>query len=291
MSTLTLGTLKSGINRLRIKGNPSPDSLYDLLNGYVDITGSARSRPGTVTKHALPAGTVGLAFHGGKKQVFSDHIVASGFSDVIVNVLKHPGVKGDYKPYQYPPDWPDQDNNPLTDPFDPNATLSKIHYAQPFLGYMYVVAEFSDGYIFHYWLQTGHVWKKNTAYYPNNDVDDDLPIAPGTTVVQPNGYVYNASFTGTIDDWKAGVLRAVSDDVRPTSDYQSNYPETKDFKYEVVEVIGTTPISGTLQPVWPVVDGEIVYEYSQTVEGSTGNSTGVSGTGGGSGSGIPIKYQ
>jgi len=263
MKTLTLGKLKAGINRLQVKGDPSPNSLYDLLNGYVDISGTARSRPGTVTKYSLPAGTMGLAFHGGKKHVFANTVIDPGTTDVVVNVLTHPGSIGDYKPWQYPPDWPDKSL------FDEGAALTKIHYAQPFLGYMYVVAEFSDGFTFHYWLRAGHPWLANTAYYPNNDVDDDLPVAP----LAPNGYVYNASFTGNIDAWKPALLRAVGDTVRPTSDYQSNNKMSKDFKYGVIEVIGTNPISGSVQPTWPIVSGGIVYEYSQTIEGSDGNSS------------------
>ena len=45
-----LNALKAGISRLRTKGGPDPETLYDLVNGYVTQAGTVESRPGTVSR-------------------------------------------------------------------------------------------------------------------------------------------------------------------------------------------------------------------------------------------------
>lgn len=267
MKSLTLGSFKEGINRLRTKAVEKGDFLYDLLNGYIDVSGTVRARPGTTTKYTLPAGTMGLAYHNGKKQVFANTVINPGTTDVVVNVLKHPGTIGDYKDWQWPVDWPvNADGTPNRAAFDPAATITQIHYAQPFLGFLYVVAEFTDGFIFHYWLQTGHGWLPDTAYFPHDDVENALPVTPAA----PNGFVYNPTPTSTPDGWASGVLRSVGDEIIPSADYLSNNAKAKDYKLKVTEIVGNNPISAPTEPDWNIVSGGLTYEYSVGSSGDAG---------------------
>ncbi len=138
MRQFALTTAKGGINRLRDKGNASKDSLYDLLNGYVTQTNSIKPRPGTRLSYSLPTGTKGLcAFHE-KLHVFSSEVVTSLDAMVVINVLRHP-----------------------TSPLLP---LLEIHFAAPFLGYLYVAAEWLNGDVFHYWLQENNPWQADHVY-------------------------------------------------------------------------------------------------------------------------------
>ena len=57
MRVQALSTANAGMTRLRHKGNASPATLYDLLNGYITLSGTIRPRPGTVIDTNLPTGT------------------------------------------------------------------------------------------------------------------------------------------------------------------------------------------------------------------------------------------
>jgi len=217
-----LSSSKGGISRLRTKGGADKDTLYDLLNGYVDASGAIVSRPGTVQAFALPAGTKGLCAVNGGLVVFSHQVVEGMPEGVTCEVLSHP-----------------------TDPAQP---IRKIHFAGPFLGgatgaYLYVVAEFEDGAVFHYWLQTAETWEANTAYLPGQ------LVSPTT----PNGLTYRVgSSLDAYQKWRADVARALGDVVVPTTD--------NGYFYTVTDTIGSAPKSGTREPNWPDSDGATVYE-------------------------------
>ena len=44
---VTLSAVQAGITRLRTKGGASPESLYDLINGYVTAARTIAPRPGS----------------------------------------------------------------------------------------------------------------------------------------------------------------------------------------------------------------------------------------------------
>lgn len=212
---------EAGINRLKVKGGPPKNALYDLLNGYIDATGCAVSRPGTVEVYALPANTKGLCAFGGGLVVFS-HAPATGVpSGVTCEVLTHP--------------------------FDPDKTIDRIHFAAPFLGYLYVVAEFAGGDIYHYWLQRKGTWAADTAYRLGDMVEPTVA----------NGYAYRAL---RIDDpyplWVANAERTVGDRIEPTT-ADGNY-------YEVIDTAGDIPRSGDTEPTWNTPDGALTYEDVDT---------------------------
>ena len=255
MRNVFLSASKAGITRLRDKGGASQDSVYDLVNGYVTAARTIKGRPGSRIKHRLPAGTKGLVFFQGKFVVFAHTVIASTDDAVEIEVLKHPTM--------------------------PEAPIKEIHFAMPFLGFLYVVAEFegATGPRYpHFWLEKGEVWQPNKTYLPG-------------ALVRPtsgNGLAYRLeSDRAGYLPWAPNVARAVGDVVVPTTD--------NGFKYTVKETTGTAARSGTIEPSWPAVAGETIYEDANietpTVPSSGGASPSVPasvtdryGTGGGSAS-------
>jgi len=217
MRSQALTTVKAGITRLRDKGGASPDSLYDLLNGYVTAARTIKSRPGTRVDVVLPSGTKGLVWFQGKFVVFSHQVTPGVDERVEVEVLRHPTA--------------------------PETPIKDIHFALPFLGFLYVVAEFEDGLIRHYWLEKGEVWEPGKVYLPG-------------TLVRPtsgNGMAYRVeSDRAGYTPWAPNVGRAVGDVVVPTED--------NGYRYVVTEVVGDSPRSGTVEPNWPTNPGETVIE-------------------------------
>jgi len=235
MRQQNLSAVKAGITRLRDKGGASPDSLYDLVNGYVTAARTIKCRPGTRIEVVLPPGTKGLVWFQGKFVVFSHLVVDSGTSRVEVEVIRHPTA--------------------------PATPIKDIHFALPFLGYLYVVAEFADGLIRHYWLEKGEVWQPNHIYLPG-------------TLVRPtegNGMAYRVeSDRAGYTPWAPNVGRALGDVVVPVVD--------NGYRYSVTETVGDSPRSGTVEPTWPTNPGETVIEdvsnrNPYTVDQETGNPT------------------
>jgi hypothetical protein len=219
--TVSLNALTEGITRLRNKGGASPQALFDLENGYVTQSGAIASRPGTVDDAELPAGTKGLMAHDGAMLVFSNAVKScpAGYS---CEVLTHP------------------DN--------PDIEIAYIHFAKPFLGYPYVVAEFATGDVYHYWLQSGTSWSADTAF-SEGDV-----IVPTT----PNGLAYRAKRPAAPGiPWAPNVARTVGDKVEPTV--------ANGFEYTVIDTIGDNPQSGATEPTWPTEDGATINEDADLV--------------------------
>lgn len=222
--SIELTTIKGGINRQRVKGAALADSLYDLLNGYVTKSRTVKVRPGTFRHAHLSVdtlvGTRGLAAFDGKLHVFSASVITvpAGFT---LHVLQHPT--------------------------DQTIDLDTIHFAAPFLGFLYVVAEFANGDVFHFWLQTKGSWSASTKYQVG-DV-----VSPST----PNGLLYRAvRLTGANPAWAPNVPRAVNDVIEPTV--------PNGFKYTVTDVDGAAPASGPTEPTWPATDGATVVEEVDT---------------------------
>ncbi|MCW0413480.1 hypothetical protein NG831_06545 [Xanthomonas sacchari] len=235
MRQQALSAVKAGITRLRDKGGASPDSLYDLLNGYVTAARTIKARGGTRIDYQLPSGlTKGLVYFRGQFVVFASDPLAVGASGYTVEILKHPDSQS-------------------------AASLVDIHFAMPFLGYLYVVAEWSDGSIYHYWLQSAETWKPNTMYFEGDTV------AP----VVLNGYAYVAERqTAAPPVWAAGVARAVGDKVLPTTG--------NGYQYTVIQTVGSKPSSGAAEPKWPTTPGGTVTESSNGSPSGTAVSSGIS---------------
>lgn len=219
MHQIVLSTQKGGISRLREKGGASAETLYDLQNAYVTTAKTIKQRPGRTSFLTLNQGTVGLESFDGHFYVFASTFIAQSDPRVTCIVLRHP-TNGALK-------------------------LSKIHFAQPFLGRFYVVAEFSNGDIRHYWVTNAAVWAANTIYGYLQKVSPSVP----------NGFVFEASNTDSTPLWTGGETIVVSNQRQPTT-YNG-------FKFQAITVTGTAPVkTSTLEPTWPTTEGATVIEYS-----------------------------
>lgn len=222
MRTVVLSAIKAGITRLRVKGGANPESLYDGVNCYVTAARTVKPRPGSAVSVSLPPGTIGLALFNGVFQVFSDVGGLPMPPGYALNVISHPD--------------PDPDNPP---------SLVRIWKAEPFMGALYVVAEWSDGSVHHYYLQipANGSWKPNTIY----------GMGELSTPTTPNGFTYAAHRLGEPGElWQAGKERSISDVVEPTT--------FNNYEYVAIEVYGTPPRSGAVEPEWIAEDGAIVIE-------------------------------
>jgi hypothetical protein len=226
MATVVLTAIKGGIDRQRVVGSPSPDTLYELTNGYRDPDGVIRSRPGSEAVY----------------NVEGDHVDAP--YTVGMTVFRDAFVVYSHKPQNMPAGVTCE---VLVHPTSPELAIARIHFAAPFLQYLYVAAEFAGGDVFHYWLQRAETWEAETAYCLGDLVQPAIP----------NGFVYIAERIGNpYPLWVANATRAIGDRVEPTT-ADCNY-------YEVVDTIGDTPRSGATEPTWNTDDGALTYEDVST---------------------------
>lgn len=222
MRTQVLNALKQGIVRLRTKGGADPSTLYDLLNGYVTIDGGIKSRPGTVQDATLPAGTKGLCAFDGGLVVFSDSAKTGMPAGYTCAVLPHPT--------------------------DQTQTITEIHFAAPFLGHLFVVAEFANGDIFYYWVAGATTWSASANYNAGDSVHPTVP----------NGYVYTIGEAELPQVWQANKAYGVGDVVVPST--------LNNWKYTCIEADGDHPSSGAAEPDWPTADGATITEDTQDAQ-------------------------
>lgn len=222
MRPAPLTVINGGINRLRVKGGARADSLYDLLNGYVTQTQTVKVRPGTTRTADLSAlSTAGLGTVNGLLAVFSTsvQVVPSGFVNYV-----------------------------LQDPNDPTQALSKIHFVKPFLGFPYVVAEFANGDVFHYWLRDSGVWTANTDY-----LIGDIVI-PATNNV---GIAFEAvRISAPNPTWLPNTQETMNNVVEP-SVYDG-------FFFTATSVSGDNPHTGATEPAWNAADGATTIEEADS---------------------------
>lgn len=224
---MNLTAIGGGISRIRTKGVARRDTLYDLINGYVTTDGTIESRPGTVRDATLPAGTKGLTAHEGQLHVFASAVLEDPLPEgYVLHVITHPdAVAG-----------------------DPDFELAKIHFAEPFMSFLYVVAEFANGDTYHFWLQTAGAWEASRVYMAGDIIE------PTT----PNGIAYRALRSDPPNPaWAPNVPRAIGDRIEPT--------EYNGFYYEVTDTIGASPASGSTEPAWPTSEGAEVAEDTEGV--------------------------
>lgn len=221
MRVVSLNSASAGMDRQRPKGGASPESLFDLVNAFVNDQGVPESRPGTTRQIVLPAGTKGLCAFNGELIVFA-----------------HTAVTPPAAPFRV---------ETIADPVVTNSPIAEIHFAAPYLGYLYVVAEFESGNTYHFWLQTVTTW---AADQPVNVGDLVQPTVPG-------GLLFRAArLTPPNPLWAPNITRVVGEFVEPT--------EGGGYKFECIETAGDSPRSGETEPDWPTTDGATVTEYADS---------------------------
>jgi hypothetical protein len=227
-----LTVLNGGINRLRIKGGASASKLYDLQNAYISNEGTIVPREGTTRTAALNTNTVGLA-------------AANGIFNIFASTYTTVGVPAGYT------------LNVLQDPTNTTAYPTTIFFAKPFMGFLFVVASFSDGLTFSYWLQNGGTWTTGAFYTTASII---LPLVP-------NGLAYSANFTLasgiTAVPWTAETTVTSGSFVFPNS-YNG-------FMYEAIAVAGTPAHTGAIEPVWPTTIAATIQEFGD-FDQSTGGA-------------------
>jgi hypothetical protein len=227
-----LTVIKGGISRLRTKGAALKDSLYDLLNAYVTMQGTLQPRGGTIRKASLSQVTKGLMFFDGGFHVFANTptSVPTGY---ICHVLQNPS--------------------------NPAIAISKIHFAAPFMGFPYVAAEFTDGQVFHYWLQSDGTWTANTVYF-----NGDYVLAS-----PDNGFAYAATrLEPPHPVWQPNIGVALNDIFEPTI-YNG-------YMFKAIAVLGDSPHTGSVEPAWPTTENATIQEFgdfSSSSSASTGSDS------------------
>lgn len=225
MRPAPLTVIKGGINRQRLRGGARADTLYDLVNGYVTDAETVVARDGCFRDNTLDALTRGLVYFDGSRHTFCHESVdvPDGYT---LHILAHPDAEEGYP-----------------------VELERIHFAAPFMGALYVAAEFADGEVFHYWLQEADVWLADTVYHHG-----DL-VSPSVST----GLVYQGTrFGDPYPVWAPNVPRYDG-----TTGYDQSIIEPSvynDFYYVCIEAFGDNPRSGTVEPTWPTEDGATVTE-------------------------------
>lgn len=231
MRALAFTVQKGGINRQRTRGGVRADSLYDLKNAYVTGAGTVVPRDGTRRDTTLPSTTRGLTSFGELLHTFSSQLELYTPVGYLANVLAHPTSD--------------------------TATLEEIHFAQPFMGALYVVAEWSGGGIYHYWLASSGEWAGETVYL------DGAVVTP--TVL--NGLLYKATPNNPdapTQFWRPQTNYSVGDKVLPIT-YNGYY-------YEVTDTQGDVPTSGASEPDWIANEGAITVESTDGTGAPTSSS-------------------
>lgn len=142
----------------------------------------------------------------------------------------------------------------LRHPTSSSATLSKIHYAKPFMGFPYVIAEFSDGLINHYWLQMPPIWTANTQYNANALVQP----------TSPNGFYYLCVQVANPPAWTPLLQHQLFDFVQPTT-YSG-------LQFYALLVIGASGTTTTTSGAFTI--GAVNSTQNITVTSATGLSIG-----------------
>lgn len=225
MRRLALTTVKGGLSRLRLAGGAVRDRLFELTNGYVTMQRTVVSRPGTRRVATLPAGTKGLVHFDGTFHVFASQPVTGLPDGYTLHILRS----------------------------SDGTALSRIHFAEPYLGRLYVVAEFASQRVFHYWLREIKTWTASTQY----------ALADIVRPTTSNGFSYVPRRNGAPHPkWTPGVERAVGDTVEPTT--------PNGYYFRLVATSGSAaPRSGLVEPPWSQ-DPDIApgRRYRESVDGA-----------------------
>jgi hypothetical protein len=256
MRPFPLTTLQGGINRLTVKGSASANRLYDFVNAYINNDGSVQPREGTLRTATLDSNTVGLLAIDGVFNIFGSTFTTSTAT-----------VPAGYQ------------LNLLINPVNSTATPTIIWFAKRFMGFPFVTAEFSDGSVFDYWLQSNGTWTSETVYSTGNIVTPDIP----------NGLAYQAVRDFPQQPlWTADTLITSGSYVEPN--------EYTGYAYKAIAVAGSSPHTGASEPVWPTVSAGQIQEFgdfdTSASDAGTTQATSTTTTSGGQvlGSNITDRY-
>lgn len=163
MSYFAVEDFRAGMDTRRMPVLSVPGSLLELVNGHINRGGEVEKRLAFVPQITLPAGTLGLAAVGGTLYTFgsvaSVTFPAGAPANLVYQQLTHPT----------------------------GATMAKVLQVSAFAGKPYVIAQFDDGAIYHFFNGTRH------AEFVEARARASFNITGGTT----GGTSATASFTVT----------------------------------------------------------------------------------------------
>lgn len=137
--------------------------------------------------------------------------------------------------------------------------IKEIHFSAPYLGGLYVVAEFDVdstvlaqyGDTYHYWVQSSTNRDSSNAWQADHEYLIGDVIIPTT----PNGFTYIATRRDPANPtWTPNTAETVGNVIEPTI-YNG-------FKFTATATAGANPTTGSTEPTWPTSDGAIVNENS-----------------------------
>lgn len=225
MSYALIQDFKAGIDRRKSIDTAPEGSLWDLVNAHITRGGEIEKRKAFATKYTLPAGTFGL--HSANNQLY---VFGSGVD---------PGVPSgvNYQRLQHS---------------DSATSMSAVLHAESFDGKPYVIAEFTDGAIFHYYdaarvtswdgIATSVSNNATVATALKNKIDDATAFTAttATTVVEVTAVAAGTEFSYSSD---ADNFGSVDDQTITETETQANGAET--LSQGSVQITGGTSNPGT----------------------------------------------
>lgn len=126
MPSITYDRFDIGLDRRKGKASSEPNRLRVLRNAYVTTGMQIQKRQALSLVATLESGTVGLKAAGGKLNTFYETGSITHANTLFqANALAHPTL---------------------------SQQIRRIHYCDSFAGYLYAVAEYADGSIWHHYL-------------------------------------------------------------------------------------------------------------------------------------------
>ncbi|MCC6530918.1 MAG: hypothetical protein IT531_00075 [Burkholderiales bacterium] len=138
MPSITFDRFDIGLDRRKGKASSEPNRLRVLTNAYVTTGKQIQKRPALSFVAMLEPGTKGLKAAAGKLNTFYESGTITHANALFApRKLPHPTL---------------------------SQAISRIHYCDSFAGYLYAVAEYADGSIWHHYLDDDGAWVAATAY-------------------------------------------------------------------------------------------------------------------------------
>ncbi len=163
MPSITFERFEFGLDVRKGKSASDANRLRVLTNAHVSSGRQIKKRATLTPFAALTAGTVGLVAGKGKLQTFYGGTGSISHAEPLILATR------------------------TMHPITPALTVTNVLWADVYDGYMYVITEYSDGSVWHHWVNDPGSWVTLTAYA--------LGAYRRPTVA--NGFIYEVTANGT----------------------------------------------------------------------------------------------
>jgi len=167
MPYMVVENYNGGMDRRRIRVDSAPNTLYNAVNCHINRGGQLESRKNFTAIYDLPDGqTFGLADKAGTLFTFGSDTAVSVPSGITYQQLQHP---------------------------DGSTGMSAIVDVDVFDGNLYVIAEFTDGSVYHYYNGTRvDFWDDGTVQSGATSISD-IASAIASSINSSSNYLASAS--------------------------------------------------------------------------------------------------